>query len=343
MRAARLLRHDGVSGIEIVDTPKPERRPGEVLVRLKRACLNHVDLYLCHGGAGITHALPQTLGVDGAGEVAEIDPGERHLKLGDKIVLYPALTCGRCEFCRRGDPVLCTAIRILGEQRDGTLAEYVSLPAANLFALPEGWTLDEAAGLPTAYLTAWRMVVTRGRARPQDLVLVHGIGGGVSLAALQIAKLHGATVIVTSSSDEKLAKAKQLGADHGINHAREDVLARVMEISGKRGVDLVVENVGESTWGISMRSVVRGGRIVVCGATTGGAPAADLQRLFIRQIQVLGVTLANPGEFRDMIRAFTANGVRPVIDSRYTLDAVPQALDRLSHAAQFGKIVIEID
>jgi NADPH:quinone reductase-like Zn-dependent oxidoreductase len=328
MRAARLLRHDGISGVEIVEAAKPERRPGEVLVRLRRACLNHVDLYLCKGGAG---------------EVAELDPGEKRLKLGDKVVLYPALSCGRCEFCRRGDPILCMQVRILGEQRDGTMAEYIALPAANLFVLPEGWSLEEAAGLPTAYLTAWRMVATRGEVVPGQLVLIHGIGGGVSLAALQIAKLHGAIVIVTSSSGEKLAKAKSLGADHAIDHAQEDVLARVMAITEKRGVDVVIENVGEATWGVSMRAVVRGGRIVVCGATTGGAPPADLQRLFIRQIQVLGVTLANPGELSQMIRAFTANGMRPVIDSRYALDAVPEALERLSHGAQFGKIVIAID
>jgi NADPH:quinone reductase-like Zn-dependent oxidoreductase len=343
MRAARLLRHGDIGGVEIVETPQPERRAGEVLVRLRRACLNHVDLYLCGGGAGITHALPQTLGVDGAGEVMECAAGETALKPGDKVVLYPALTCGRCEFCLRGDPILCTRIRILGEQRDGTMAEFISVPAANAVSVPQGWSLDEAAGLPTAYLTAWRMVVTRGEVAPSHTVLIHGIGGGVSLAALQIAKLHGATVIVTSSSDDKLAKAKQVGADHVINRAKEDMLARVMAITDKRGVDLVIENVGEATWGLSMRAVVRGGRIVVCGATSGGAPPSDLQRLFIRQIQVQGVTLANPGELRDMIRAFTANGVRPVIDSRYKLDAVPQALERLSRGEQFGKIVVEID
>jgi len=342
MKAVRILIHDGIAGVKLVEVPMPERRPGEVLVRIRRACLNHVDLYLCHGGAGITHALPQTLGVDGAGEVAECDPGESLLKAGDRVVLYPALTCGRCEFCLRGDAVLCARVRILGEQRDGTMAEYVAVPAANCHAIPEGWSLEEAAGLPTAYLTAWRMVVTRGEVGPGQAVLIHGIGGGVSLAALQIAKLLGAFVIVTSSSDEKLAQAKALGADHGIHYGREDVLARVMETTGKRGVDVVIETVGEKSWPISMRALVRGGRIVVCGATSGGAPPADLQRLFIRQLQILGVTLANPGEFRDMIRAFTANGIRPVVDSRYPLDQVPQALERLSAARQFGKVVIEV-
>jgi NADPH:quinone reductase-like Zn-dependent oxidoreductase len=342
MRAARLLSHDGIAGVKLVDAPMPERRPGEVLVRVRRACLNHVDLYLCQGGAGITHALPQTLGVDGAGEVAECDAGESLLKAGDRIVLYPAITCGRCEFCLRGDPILCARVRILGEQRDGTMAEYIAVPAANCFAIPEGWSFEEAAGLPTAYLTAWRMVVTRGAVAPGHAVLIHGIGGGVSLAALQIAKMLGAIVIVTSSSGEKLDKAKALGADHGIHYGSEDVLARVMEITGKRGVDVVIENVGEKSWPISMRALVRGGRIIVCGATSGGAPPADLQRLFIRQLQVIGVTLANPGEFRDMIRAFTANGVRPTVDSRYPLEQVPQALERLAAARQFGKIVIEV-
>jgi NADPH:quinone reductase-like Zn-dependent oxidoreductase len=342
MRAARLLRHEGIDGIAIESVAMPERRPGEVLVRLDAACLNRVDLYIAGGGAGITHELPMILGVDGAGEIVECDPGETLLSAGQKVVIYPGLWCGRCEFCRRGDPVLCTRLRLIGEHRDGTFAEYISVPAVNLFPVPSGWTALEAAALPVAGLTAWRMLVTKGQLRPGQTVLIFGIGGGVSLAALQIARALGAETIVTSSSEAKLVRARELGALHTIDHAKEDVLKRVMAITGGRGVDLVVENVGKATWDIAMRAVVRGGCIVTCGATTGGNPSADLQRLFIRQIEVLGSTLGNPGEFADLLKAAERGLFRPVIDAEFSLAEVPEALRRLEQGLQLGKIAIQI-
>jgi NADPH:quinone reductase-like Zn-dependent oxidoreductase len=342
MRAARLLRHDGVGGIAIESVAMPTRAPGEVLVRLEGACLNRVDLYMAGGGAGITHPLPLTLGVDGAGEVVECDPGEALLGVGKKVAIYPGIWCGRCEFCRRGDQILCTKLRLIGEHRDGTFAEYISVPAANLFPIPSGWSAVEAAALPVAGLTAWRMLVTKGRVRPGQVVLIFGIGGGVSLFALQLAKMLGAETIVTSSSAAKLVRAQEFGAAHTIHHGQEDVLKRVMAITGGRGVDLVVENVGKATWDIAMRAVVRGGSIVCCGATTGGNPSADLQRLFIRQISVLGSTLGNPGEFADLLTAAGADPFRPVIDAEFGLAEVPQALHRLEQGLQLGKIAIRI-
>jgi NADPH:quinone reductase-like Zn-dependent oxidoreductase len=342
MRAARLLRHDGIDGIAVESVAMPERRAGEALVRIEAACLNRVDLYMAGGGAGITHSLPMILGVDGAGEIVECDPGETMLGVGRKVVIYPGLWCGRCEFCRRGDPVLCTKLRLVGENRDGTFAEYISVPAANLFPVPAGWSALEAAALPVAGLTAWRMLVTKGRLRPGQTVLIFGIGGGVSLAALQIATMLGMETIVTSGSAAKLARARELGAAHTIDHANEDVLKRVMAITGGRGVDLVIENVGQATWDIAMRAVVRGGRIVICGATTGGSPSADLQRLFIRQIEVLGSTLGNPAELADLLKAAERGLFRPVIDAEFALADLPQALRRLEQGLQLGKIAVRI-
>jgi NADPH:quinone reductase-like Zn-dependent oxidoreductase len=342
MRAARLLRHDGIDGISVENVAMPERRDGEVLVRIEAACLNRVDLYMAGGGAGITHRLPMTLGVDGAGEIVEGDPGEALLGVGRKVVIYPGLWCGRCEFCRRGDPVLCTKLRLVGEHRDGTFAEYISVPAANLFPIPAGWSAVEAAALPVAGLTAWRMLVTKGNLRPGQTVLIFGIGGGVSLAALQLATMLGAEAIVTSGSAAKLARARELGANHTIDHSTGDLVKRVMAITGGRGVDLVVENVGQATWDVAMRAVVRGGRIVCCGATTGGSPSADLQRLFIRQIEVLGSTLGNPGEFADLLKAAEGGRFRPVIDAEFDLADVPKALHRLAQGLQLGKIAIRV-
>jgi NADPH:quinone reductase-like Zn-dependent oxidoreductase len=342
MRAARLLRHDGIDGIAIESVAMPERRAGEALVRIEAACLNRVDLYMAGGGAGITHSLPMILGVDGAGEIVECDPGETMLGVGRKVVIYPGLWCGRCEFCRRGDPVLCTKLRLIGENRDGAFAEYISVPAANLFPAPAGWSAVEAAALPVAGLTAWRMLVTKGLVHPGQTVLIFGIGGGVSLAALQIATMLGMETIVTSGSAAKLARARELGAAHTIDHANEDVLKRVMAITGGRGVDLVIENVGQATWDIAMRAVVRGGRIVICGATTGGRPSADLQRLFIRQIEVLGSTLGNPAELADLLKAAERGLFRPVIDAEFALADLPQALRRLEQGLQLGKIAIRI-
>jgi len=346
MKAAVLVSHGTSDSVVLGDVAPPVRQPGQVLVRVKAGSLNRVDLYMRDSGAGITHKLPMIAGLDAAGVVEAVDEGEKQFRPGDAVVIYPGLSCGRCEFCLRGDPVLCTRCRIMGEQVDGVFADFVSVPAANVFAAPAGLSFEQAACLPTAYLTAWRMVVTQGRVRPQDDVLIFGVGGGVSLAALQICKMIGARAIVTSGSDEKLARAQALGADEIINHSHEDVVARVMAATGKRGVDVVIENVGQATWDKGMRSVVRGGRIVVCGATSGDAPSADLRRLFIRQIQVLGSTLGNPGEFADLLRTIQAGGqargLVPVVGSLYPLEGISAAFAEMEAGAQFGKIGLSI-
>jgi NADPH:quinone reductase-like Zn-dependent oxidoreductase len=342
MRAAFLTGHGGNEVVAVADRPDPSRAPGEVLVRVKAATLNRVDLYMRDSGAGITHRLPQIMGVDGAGIVEAVDPGETRLAVGQPVVLHPAIVCGRCEFCERGEQVLCTSIRYLGEHTDGTLAELVSVPATNVFPLPEGFDFAEGAALGVAYLTAWRMVRTKAQLRPWETALIFGIGGGVSLAALQLVKAIGARAVVTSRDDGKLARAAALGADHGINGRTEDVAARVAELTRGRGVDVVIENVGEAVWPVALRSLVRGGRIVTCGATSGDRPSADLRRLFIRQLQVMGSTLGNFAELRELLELCARGAIRPVIDSRRPLAAIHAALDRLEAGKQFGKIAIEM-
>lgn len=341
MKAAFLTGHGGNEVVAVGDRPEPQRQRGQVLVRMRAGSVNRVDLYMRDSGAGITHSLPQVMGVDGAGIVEAVDDDEPLLKVGDRVVLYPGITCGRCEFCRRGDAVLCTRMSLLGEHRDGTWAEFVSLPAANALPLPAHLDFAEAAALGVNHLTAWRMLFTQARLKPWETVLIFGIGGGVSLAALQLAKMAGARTIVTSRDEAKLARALALGADHAI-HGAQDVAKAVLQHTGGRGVDVVIENVGAAVWGAALKSAVRGGRIVTCGATSGDQPGADLRRVFIRQLQIHGSTLGNPGEFHDLLDAVSTNRLEPVIDSRYGLADAREALSRLESGRQFGKVVVEV-
>jgi len=342
MQAAFLTGHGGNEVVQIGARPRPARQRHEVLVRMRAATLNQVDLYMRNSGAGITHELPQTMGLDGAGIVEAVNGDETRIAPGQAVVLHPALSCGRCEFCQRGERVLCTGVHLLGEHRDGTLAEFVSLPAENVFPLPAHLSFVEGAALGVNHLTAWRMLFTKAQLKPWETVLIFGVGGGVSLAALQLVKLAGARAIVTSRDDAKLERALALGADHAINGRTQDVAKAVMALTGGRGVDVVFENVGAAVWSSAMKSLVRGGRLVTCGATSGDQPPADLRRIFIRQLQILGSTLGDFDEFRDLLTLVERSGLRPVIDSTLPLSQLHAGLDRLEAGAQFGKIGITI-
>ena len=342
MQAVYLTGHGGNEVVVIGERPMPVRQPGEVLVRLHAATLNRVDLYMRDSGAGITHALPQVMGIDGAGVVEAVDEGQAGLKVGDRVLLYPGVTCGHCEFCVRGEEVLCTTMKLLGEHRDGTLAEYISVPARNAVPMPDGWSFEEAAALGVNHLTAWRMLMTQARLKPWETVLIFGIGGGVSLAGLQLAKAMGARVIVTSREQDKLDRALALGAAAVICSTTHDVAKEVMLLTGKRGVDVVFENVGAAVWDAALKSLVRGGRIVTCGATTGDQPGADLRRVFIRQLQIFGSTLGNLAELRDLVRFCAQHNLRPVMDKIYALGEAHAALDRPASGEQFGKVAVRI-
>lgn len=343
MKAAYITGHGGNEVVQVGQREKPADAPGQVVVRMHAATLNRVDLYMRDSGAGITHRLPQILGLDGAGTVESVDADEPLLRPGQAVVLHPGIGCGRCEFCQRGDTALCTRIQFLGEHCDGTFAQWVRLPVAQVFPKPVHLDFAEAAALGVNHLTAWRMLFTKARLQPWETVLVFGIGGGVSLAALQLAKAIGARVIVTSRDDAKLERARALGADHAVNGQTQDVAREVMALTGGRGVDVVFENTGAATWPSALKSLVRGGRLVTCGATTGDQPGADLRRLFVRQLQVFGSSLGSLGEFHDLLGFVARTGLRPVIDRTYALDDVHAALDRLESGAQFGKVVLRID
>lgn len=339
MKTVLITGHGGNECVEVREVERPQRQPGEALVRIEAGTLNQVDLYMRNSGAGITHELPLQMGLDGAGVVEEVDADETRLAVGQKVVVFPGIACGKCEFCRRGDDVLCTRMKLMGEHVDGTFAQWLSVSVDNLFSMPSHLNFMQAAALGVNFLTAWRMLYTRAQLKPWETVLVFGVGGGVSLAAMQLAKSSGARVIVTSRDDAKLDKALALGADEAINSKTQDVVKRVMTLTGGRGVDVVVENIGEAVWSSAMRSLVRGGRLVTCGATSGGQPSADLQRLFIRQLQIIGSTSGNAAEFRELLAYMERHKLVPVIDSVFSLANIHAALSYLeSGNEKMGKV-----
>lgn len=342
MMKAAILRERGRDGLSVCDVPVPVRENGEVLLRVHAAALNRVDLYMRDNGSGITHRLPQTLGVEAAGVVAEAD-ADSGLVAGQKAVVYANAFCGQCRHCLAGDQPLCLRAHIMGEHRDGGFAEYVAMPARCVLPLPDHADLVEAGALLAAYLTAWRMLFGKRALRPGETVLVAGVGGGVAVACLQLAVHAGAQVFVTSSSDEKLARAQALGASGAINYRREKVAMRVLEMTGGEGVDMVIDSAGAASWDDSLRSLRRGGRLVTCGATTGSNPPADLQRIFIRQLEVYGSTGGSVDECRQLIALFASGAVRPVIDRCFVLDDIRSAFDLLAEGGQFGKLVVTMN
>lgn len=337
---AIVLSERGRAGVALREMPRPDCPPGSVRVRMVAASVNRVDLYMRDSGAGITHSLPQIMGVDGAGTVIEA-PGCPGLAPGDPVVLYPAEFCGTCRACLAGNQPLCHTIRILGEHRDGTFAEEVVVPARSVVRLAPGADLEAAAMLGVAGLTAWRMVFGKVAAGPGQVVLVQGAGGGVAQVAAELARMAGARVIVTTTGEGKCGHFRARGLEV-IDYRAEDIAKTVLRLTDGEGADLVIDTVGEKTWGASLRSLTRGGALVTCGATTGAHPSADIQRLFVRQLSVHGSTMGSMEEFRRLIRCWESGAVPPLVDSTFPLAEVPAAFERLEHPARMGKILIRI-
>jgi NADPH:quinone reductase-like Zn-dependent oxidoreductase len=333
---AVVLERRGKDGVSWRDFPDPVRAEGDTILRVAAGSLNRVDLYMRDNGAGITHTLPQVMGVDAAGVIAEAEPGSG-LKPGMKAALFTEAFCGKCRYCLAGDQPLCPSVRIMGEHRHGGFAEFVAMPTRCVFPLPDDADLVAAGALITGHLTAWRMLFGKKTLRPGESVLIVGIGGGVAVACLQLAKLVGARVFVTSSSDEKIAKAVAMGAEGGVNYRRDGVSKAILDMS-RGGVDMVIDSVGEASWGESLKSLRRGGRLVTCGATTGGNPPADIQRVFIRQLEIYGSTGGSVDEFRQLLNAFNRGLVKPRIDSTFAMSDIGAAFDHLESGAHFGKV-----
>jgi NADPH:quinone reductase-like Zn-dependent oxidoreductase len=344
VRALTISAHGGLDQLEYrTDLPVPDLpRKDYVRVRVQAAALNHLDLFVLGGLPGVTIEPPWVMGADGAGVVEEVGPKSRGVKVGDTVIINPGISDGTCEYCREGDEPLCLNFGILGEHHPGTLAEYVAVPSMNVRPIPPTIPIEAAAAFPLATLTAWRMIVAKARVGRGDRVLIWGIGGGVALQCLQIAKLRGATVWVTSSSDRKLEWALGLGADGVFNHTTTDVAAEVRARTNKRGADVVIDNVGQATWGQSLRALGKRGRLVTCGATSGAIVQTDVRRLFWNQWTIMGSTMGTQDEF-STIAAHLAHGqLVPPVDSVYRLEQGADAFERLSSGLQFGKIVIRI-
>jgi NADPH:quinone reductase-like Zn-dependent oxidoreductase len=341
MKALVFKEFGGPEKLTYEDVADPKLRPNDVLVRVRACALNHLDLFVREGIPALKTPLPFWTGCDIAGEIAEVGAEVTSVKVGTRVAVNPNLTCRRCEFCIQGEDSLCVRYGILGEHAPGGLAEYVAVRGDNVLPLPAAVSFEAAASFILTNMTAWRMVVTQGQVRPGQDVLVIGVGGGVSSTAVQIARLCGARVIVTSSDDAKLDKAKALGAEVGINYKKNPEWAKqVFEATGKRGVDVVIENVGAATWKDSIRSLKGGGRLVTCGSTSGPIGETMIPLVFWKQVHIIGSTMANRKEFHDVMGQFFAGRLRAIIDEVVPLKDGAAAQRRLAEGKQFGKIVL---
>jgi NADPH:quinone reductase-like Zn-dependent oxidoreductase len=343
MRALTLVAHGGVEQLEVRELPEPAiQSPNQVRIRVQTAALNRIDLFVAAGLPGANLRFPHVVGSDGAGLVDLAGEAVRQFRPGDRVMINPTLSCGECPACGQGEHSLCASLRVLGEHCPGTVADYVVVPAENLAPIPPAMPWPQAAAFSLATLTAWRMLVTRARLEAGETLLIWGIGGGVALAALQIAKLIGARTIVTSGSNAKLEVARGLGADVALNHHNSDVVAEVKQHTGGRGADVVADSAGEETWVRSLRALRRGGRLVVCGATTGPMVSLDLRRLFWHQWSLLGSTLGNRQEYAEIVRHAAQGRLWPVVDRVVPLQEAVAAFERLQRGEQMGKLVIKV-
>lgn len=322
--------------------PDPEPGPGEVRVRVRACAVNRLDLWVRQGWPGLKLELPHVLGSDIAGEVAGCGAGVDGLADGLPVVVSPGTSCGRCRWCLDGRDNLCPRYAILGEQVRGGYAEYVCVPAANVLPKPPALGFVEAAAVPLVFLTAWQMLVDRAGVRPGETVLVHAGGSGVGSAAIQVARLLGAEVVTTASTDDKLARALALGAQHGVRYDEEGWPRRVRDVAGGRGVDVVVEHTGAATWEGSLRCLCRGGRLVTCGATSGWEGKTDLRLVFFRQLSVLGSTMGSKARMFEVLEHVAAGRLSPVVDRALPLERAREAHRLLEDRAQFGKVVLEV-
>jgi NADPH:quinone reductase-like Zn-dependent oxidoreductase len=325
VKAIRIHEDGGPDVLRYEDVEDPVPAEGEILIRLRAASLNHIDLWVRQGLPSVPK--PRTLGADGAGVVAALGTGAHSFSEGDRVVINPGLDDGA---------------RIVGEHMDGTHAQFVALPADNVYAIPNGLSFEEAAAFPLVFETAYRMLVTKARLAEGEWVLLWGIGSGVASAAFVLAKALGARTIVTSSSSEKLTRARELGADATVNHAEDDVAAAVKEATEGKGVDVVVEHVGEATWKTSLQAAGPNARITVCGATSGPNPPAQLHRIWWKQLTVYGSTMGSKEDFEGAYELVASGAARPIVDRVFPLEKAAQAHEYLEEGRQFGKVILAI-
>lgn len=340
MKAARMHESGSADCYIYEDAPDPSAEPGEVLVRVKAVALNHLEAWAAKMPSTGRYSKPRILGADVSGIVEAVGPGVRNTTAGAEVMLHPGVSCGTCAMCLAGEDNSCSTYHLLGQGRDGGMAELVVAPAANVFAKPAALSFEEAASIPLCFTTALHMILTRAHLRYGETVLVNAAGSGVGVAAIQIAKLHGARVIASAGSEPKLAKARELGADDCINYTESDLAEEARKLTDGRGVDMVVENVGTEIFEKSIRALARNGRVVTCGATAGQTATLNVTRFFLAHQTIYGSFMGTKAELLRYMPCFEDGRLRPVVDAVFPLRDAPQAVGRMLEREQFGKIVL---
>ncbi|WP_435124602.1 zinc-binding dehydrogenase [Halobaculum sp. D14] len=343
MQAVQFSEHGDRDVLEYGEFPDPEPGRDDVLVDVKAAALNHLDIWTRKGMPGIDLDMPHIPGSDAAGVVTEVGDDVTRFEPGDHVAVSAGVACGDCEFCRHGEESMCVDFHILGEHVRGVHAEQAAVPQDNLVAVPDHVDWETAGSASLVFQTAWRMLVTRAELEPSESVLVLGASGGVGHAAVQIADYLGAEVYATASSEEKLRYAEECGADHVVNYEEEDLADWVRDETGRRGVDVVVDHIGAATWRDSLKSLAKGGRIVTCGATTGGRPETDINRIFWNQLSVIGSTMATPGEVDDVLELVWDGTFEPRVRDVVPMSEPAAAHELIENREGFGKVVVKPD
>jgi NADPH:quinone reductase-like Zn-dependent oxidoreductase len=340
MKATVFKEHGSVDKLVYTDFAEPEISSSEVLVKVKACGINHLDIWVREGMPGITIPLPHILGCEITGEIAGVGSAVKDLSIGQRVLIAPGISCGKCEFCFSSNDSLCHEFKIMGFQVNGGYAEYAKAPAENIIPISDKLSFEEWAAVPLVFLTAWNMLKTRGNLATGETVLIHAAGSGIGSAAIQIARLSGADVITTVGSEGKLEKARELGADYVINHSKEDFAVKVNEFTDGKGVDLVFEHIGPETWEKSMLCLKRGGRVVTCGATSGPTVSLDIRFLFAQQLSISGCYMGSRSELLKVLALVESGKLKPVVDSVFPLEDAVAAQTKMLDRKQFGKIVL---
>ncbi|MBI3008558.1 MAG: zinc-binding dehydrogenase [Candidatus Omnitrophica bacterium] len=340
MKSVAINEHGGVDKLTFQDVPEPSVFKDEVLVKVKACGVNHLDIWVREGLPGIKIPFPHILGCEVSGEVYKVGEGIKDVNIGDKVLIAPGISCGRCYQCLSGNDNMCISYDIMGLRCNGGYAEFAKAPLMNIIPLPEGLDFDGAAAIPLVFLTAWHMLITKARLLAGEDVLILGAGSGIGTAAVQIARLSGARVIVAAGTDEKLEKAKKLGADETINYKKSDFEREVKKLTNSKGVEVVFEHIGPDTWDKSIRSLSKRGRLVICGATSGPKVEIDLRYFFTRQLSIFGSYMGTKAELLDLLKLFGEKKLQPVIDRKFPLKEAKDAHQYMMDRKQFGKLVL---
>ncbi|TFG14732.1 MAG: alcohol dehydrogenase [Promethearchaeota archaeon] len=344
MRAAYIKDHGNLEQIQIGEVDIPNIRSNDVLIETKFGALNHLDLFVIRGWPGLELSMPHVIGADGSGIIKEIGSEVSTVSEGDRVTINPGISCGKCNMCLSGKQILCKQFSILGENKWGSFAEYIKVPETNVINIPDNYPFDKAAAAPLTFLTAWRMLTTLAKTKYNDIVFIHGAGGGVASAAIQIAKFFGAKVIATTSTQKKMEKAKELGADHVINYKEMKNFTKFVytELTNRHGIDVVIDNVGQATFPTSIQLLRPGGKLITCGVTSGPFTKINITDIFWKHLEIKGSTMANQGEFREVMKLIFEGKLNPIIDKVFPLENTQAAEQYLSESIQFGKILIKV-